>query len=73
MRVRLQKYLAEAGLGSRRGCEDLITAGRVTVDGQMATLGASCRPEADVVAVDGRPDHAADQGVLAAQQAGRAC
>ncbi len=55
MRVRLQKYLAEAGLGSRRGCEDLITAGRVAVDGQTAQLGATVDPETDSVALDGHP------------------
>ena len=53
--MRLQKCLAEAGLGSRRGCEELIEAGRVTVDGQTATLGASVDPDTEVVAVDGRP------------------
>ena len=55
MSVRLQKYLAEAGLGSRRKCEDLIRAGRVTVDGRPAELGVSVDPETQVVAVDGRP------------------
>jgi 23S rRNA pseudouridine2605 synthase len=55
VRVRLQKLLAEAGLGSRRGCEDLITAGRVAVNRQKATLGASADPDTDVVTLDGRP------------------
>jgi 23S rRNA pseudouridine2605 synthase len=36
-RVRLQKYLADCGLGSRRFCEQLITAGRVSVDGKTVT------------------------------------
>jgi 23S rRNA pseudouridine2605 synthase len=53
MRVRLQKLLAEAGLGSRRGCEDLITAGRVTVNGETATLGDSAEAGVDEIAVDG--------------------
>jgi len=53
--VRLQKYLAEAGLGSRRGCENLIRAGRVTIDGAPAELGVSVDPETQSVAVDGRP------------------
>lgn len=53
--MRLQKFLAEAGLGSRRGCEGLITAGRVTVGGQKAVLGSSVDPDTDAVAVDGRP------------------
>ncbi len=51
--VRLQKVLAVAGLGSRRACEELITAGRVTVNGRDARLGMRVDPEADVVAVDG--------------------
>jgi 23S rRNA pseudouridine2605 synthase len=53
--MRLQKCLAEAGLGSRRGCEELIRAGRVTVDGQTASLGSTVDPESDAVAVDGHP------------------
>jgi 23S rRNA pseudouridine2605 synthase len=52
--VRLQKFLAEAGLGSRRGCEDLIRAERVTVDGRVAGLGDSVDPDAQAIAVDGR-------------------
>jgi 23S rRNA pseudouridine2605 synthase len=50
---RLQKVLASAGLGSRRGCEELIAAGRVTVDGRVATLGAKVDPRSAVVHVDG--------------------
>ncbi|MBN1321785.1 MAG: rRNA pseudouridine synthase [Thermoleophilia bacterium] len=53
--MRLQKYLAEAGLGSRRGCEDLIRAGRVTIDGIPVELGVSVDPRTQAVAVDGRP------------------
>jgi 23S rRNA pseudouridine2605 synthase len=55
VKMRLQKALAEAGFASRRGSEELITAGRVTVDGVVATLGASADPETQVIAVDGRP------------------
>ncbi len=51
--MRLQKLLAQAGLGARRKCEALIAAGRVTVNGQVATLGAVVSP-ADEVRVDGR-------------------
>lgn len=51
---RLQKYLARSGLGSRRYCEDLIRAGRVTVDGLVAQLGSSVDPNVQRVAVDGR-------------------
>jgi 23S rRNA pseudouridine2605 synthase len=54
--VRLQKVLAEAGLGSRRYCETLITAGQVTVNGQPArTLGTKIDPATDRVTVAGKP------------------
>ena len=51
--IRLQKVLAEAGIGSRRACEELIVAGRVTVDGAVATIGRRVDPELADVAVDG--------------------
>ena len=51
--VRLQKILATAGIGSRRSCEDLIAAGRVTVDGEVAILGRRVDPEVDAIDVDG--------------------
>jgi len=51
---RLQKVLASAGIASRRGAEELIAAGRVTVDGRVAQLGDRADPVAQVVAVDGR-------------------
>jgi 23S rRNA pseudouridine2605 synthase len=50
---RLQKVLAQAGLGSRRACEELIAAGRVTVNGEVATLGSRADPEVDAIEVDG--------------------
>ena len=49
----MQKILARAGLGSRRACEELIVAGRVRVNGEIATLGDRADPEADRVEVDG--------------------
>jgi 23S rRNA pseudouridine2605 synthase len=52
-RIRLQKVLASAGLGSRRACEELIAAGRVTVDGTVAELGARVDPSTAVIHVDG--------------------
>jgi 23S rRNA pseudouridine2605 synthase len=51
---RLQRALARAGLGSRRACEELIAAGRVTVGGRVATLGDRVDPSVDEVRVDGR-------------------
>jgi len=51
---RLQKILAHAGVGSRRHCEDLITAGRVTVDGRpVRELGTRVDPAQQRIAVDG--------------------
>ncbi len=52
--IRLQKILAAAGLGSRRGAEDLIRTGRVTVNGKQITeLGSRVDPFRDSVAFDG--------------------
>ena len=50
---RLQKVLAQAGLGSRRVCEVLIDEGRVEVNGEVARLGRRGDPEHDRVTVDG--------------------
>jgi 23S rRNA pseudouridine2605 synthase len=52
--IRLQRYLAMAGVAARRKAEDLITAGRVTVNGQVVReLGTKVSPDRDEVLVDG--------------------
>ena len=50
---RLQKILARAGYGSRRSSEELITAGRVMVNGQRAELGSKANAQSDKILVDG--------------------
>ena len=53
-RVRLQKVLASAGVASRRACEELITSGRVRVNGEVVdSLGSRIEPGTDEVRVDG--------------------
>jgi 23S rRNA pseudouridine2605 synthase len=54
MEERLQKLLAQAGHGSRRHCEEFITAGRVRVNGQVATLGQKADLSIDKVTLDGK-------------------
>lgn len=52
--MRLQKFLARSGAASRRGSENLMTAGRVRVNGQVVTeLGSKVDPRVDRVTVDG--------------------
>jgi len=51
---RLQKVIAAAGLCSRREAERLIEAGKVSVDGRIASLGDRCDPQQAVVTVDGK-------------------
>ena len=56
VRARLQKILARAGLASRRRAEEMIRAGRVSVNGRRVTeMGQLADPEADAIRVDGRP------------------
>jgi 23S rRNA pseudouridine2605 synthase len=52
---RLQKVLAAAGVASRRASENLIAAGRVTVDGRRATLGQQVEANSAIIEVDGLP------------------
>ncbi len=62
--MRLQKFLARAGVASRRGSESLMTAGRVAVNGQVVTeLGSKVDPKTDEVTVDGMLVSLADGSV----------
>ena len=55
MEIRLQKYLADAGVASRRACEELIVSGRVSVNGKIVTkLGTKINPENTQVTLDGK-------------------
>lgn len=53
MSERLQKLIAQSGLCSRRKAEELLTAGRVTVDGAVASLGDKADPTVQTITVDG--------------------
>ena len=50
--MRIQKYLASAGLASRRKCEEWVKQRRVKINGAVCELGASVDPETDIVLVD---------------------
>lgn len=55
MEERLQKFLAECGVASRRKCEELIAAGKVKVNGKVVTeLGTKVNPQKDKVEVEGK-------------------
>lgn len=54
MQERLQKLIAQAGIASRRAAEELIQAGEVTVNGEIAKLGAKADPDADHIKVRGK-------------------
>lgn len=53
--MRIQRALARAGVASRRKAEELIAAGRVTVNGAVAQTGQPVDPSRDVIVVDGKP------------------
>lgn len=53
--IRLQKFMAEAGVASRRASETLIAGGRVLVNGETASIGMSVDPEKDDITLDGQP------------------
>lgn len=63
---RLQKILVKAGYGSRRGCEEFIIDGRVSVNGKVAELGSKADPQIDRITVDGKPIAAAEEPVYIA-------
>lgn len=54
MTERLQKILSARGVASRRKAEELLLAGRITVNGRIAALGESADPENDCILVDGK-------------------
>jgi len=54
MEERVQKILAKAGYGSRRACEELIMNGRVTVNGEIVTLGMKADPQVDHIELDSK-------------------
>jgi pseudouridine synthase len=62
--LRLQKYLADAGIASRRKCEEIILASRVTVNGEVAALGCVVEPDADRVELDGEEVRPAGERVV---------
>lgn len=51
--VRIQKVLSENGILSRRKAEEYVAAGRITINGRKAQIGAAIDPRRDIVAVDG--------------------
>lgn len=55
MTERLQKLISRAGICSRRAAEELLAAGRITVNGETAQLGGKADPETDVITIDGKP------------------
>ncbi len=55
MKTRIQKILAQAGYGSRRSCEILISEQRVKVNGIVASLGMKADQNEDEITVDGKP------------------
>ena len=63
MAERLQKIIASAGLMSRRAAEEAIRAGRVTCNGQTASIGDIADPSMDEILLDGRPVHLQEEKI----------
>ena len=55
---RLQKYMADCGIASRRKSEELIASGKVKVNGKVASIGDKVDPKKDKVSVEGQAVHA---------------
>lgn len=53
--MRIQRALARAGVASRRKAEELVSAGRVRINGEVAVTGQSVNPDVDTITVDDKP------------------
>lgn len=53
-KIVLQKYMADAGIDSRRKCQEMIALGKVKINGRLAQLGAKVSPRNDIVTLDGK-------------------
>ncbi len=71
--IRLQKFLAQAGVASRRAAEEMVRQGRVEVNRRKAEIGCSVDPLKDDVRVDGRPVSAAETKIYLAFYKPRGC
>jgi 23S rRNA pseudouridine2605 synthase len=75
--IRLNKYLADHGIASRRGCDELIESGKVMIDGNPVTqLGTRIDPRVQTIEVDGerlRPDKLSRRYYLLFKPAGVVC
>ena len=70
MEERLQKFLANAGIASRRKCEELIKEGKIQVNGMTVTeLGTKINPQKDIVKYDGK----IKQNIYFIKQTNRIC
>src|SRR5258707_12495085 len=61
---KLHAFLAHAGVASRRKAEEMITAGRVQVNGKVATIGQRINPAKDKIQVDGKVITQTEENVL---------
>lgn len=61
---RINRYLSDAGLGSRRDCEELVRAGRVQIEGETVQTLSARVEQGQVVTVDGRPVHTSRRTIV---------